>query len=59
MLRDGVRRSALVPTSNPLTSASELSECQRFVIAAGIMGAPFWREGGNSGHLNFPCKRFA
>ena len=38
MLRDGVRRSALVPTSNPLTSASKLSECERFVIAAGIMG---------------------
>ena len=37
-LRDGVRRSAVVPTSNPLTSASKLNECERFVIAAGIMG---------------------
>ena len=42
MLRDGVRRSAVVPTSNPLTSASKLNECERFVIELRIREAPSW-----------------
>ena len=45
MLRDGVRRSAVVPTSKPLTSASKLNECERFVIELGFIGARSWREG--------------